>query len=204
MLAGVVLAAGRSSRFGSDKRIAACDQSDTLLTKSIFLIEPCCSRVFVVTKPSDAGREPSLLGYWWNHPKIVPVCASDAARGMGHSIANAVTELLKAEEANQARFSGLLLMLADMPYVKPESVQLLMAAHSLDNIVLPCYEYQNERHCGHPVIFGRRWFSSLQQLQGDRGGKSVLRNNPSAVLEIPVDDPGILLDVDRPDQLDAQ
>jgi molybdenum cofactor cytidylyltransferase len=203
-LAGVVLAAGRSSRFGSDKRQAEFDERHTLLTKSISLIEPCCDQVFVVTRPSDKECVQHLLGYWRNHPNVSPICASDADRGMGNSLAAAVTHLRQVEAQNGRPYSGLVLALADMPYIEPGTVRQVVAAHSIDNIVVPCYEYGSAKRWGHPVVFGRRWFELLMQLEGDRGGKSIIVGNPSAVEEVAVNDPGILRDVDQPEHLNPQ
>jgi molybdenum cofactor cytidylyltransferase len=200
-LAGVVLAAGRSSRFGSDKRLAAFDQGNTLLSKSISLIAPFCRRVFVVIKPGDLGHERNLLGQWSDHQDITVICARDSDRGMGHSIANAVSYLREVETEQGQVFSGLLLMLADMPYIDPDTMTKLAAAHSRDNIAVPFVECERSIRRGHPVVFGRRWFSDLEQLQGDRGGKSVIAGNPSAVVEVEVNDLGILHDVDQPGQL---
>lgn len=208
-----MLAAGRSFRFGSDKRVAAFDQRDTLLSKGISLVAPHCSRVFVVTKPGDLGQERALLGEWLDHPDVVVICARDSERGMGHSIANAVAHLRDEEDHQGQQFSGMLLMLADMPYIETDTVAALVAAHSPDNIVVPCVEKSTEsgveegidrasrKKRGHPVVFGRRWFDNLEQLQGDRGGKAVITSNPSAVVEVLVKDTGILYDVDRPEQL---
>lgn len=200
-LAGIVLAAGRSSRFGSDKRFASFDQHDTLLSKSISIIEPCCHRIIVVTRPADAGQEQVLLARWWGHPKVAARRATDSDLGMGHSIANAIAHLGEIEKQQEQGFSGLVLMLADMPYIQPDTVTKIVAAHSMDNIVVPCYEYTQSKRRGHPVVFGRRWFDRLQRLEGDRGGRSVIVGNPSAVVEVAVDDPGILHDVDQPTQL---
>ncbi|MEX1033129.1 MAG: nucleotidyltransferase family protein [Cellvibrionaceae bacterium] len=200
-LAGIVLAAGRSSRFGSDKRLAPHSANDTLLTQSIAVIEPACARVFVVTRVDDRDRGRELLGRWWGRDKVEQLCASDAEQGMGSSLANAISDVLAFEQAHRLQFDGVLLMLADMPYIDPITITKVVAAHSLDNIVLPCYQCETGKRWGHPVLFGRSWFNALQALHGDRGGRSIIQAHASARVEIAVNDPGILRDVDKPEDI---
>lgn len=201
-IAGIVLAAGQSNRFGSDKRLAAYDAQDTLLSKSISLIEPFCSRLFVVTKPADCDKERELLGPWWGCEKLAQVCARDASQGMGSSLANGIEQLRAFEKKQNRRFTGVLLMLADMPYIAPITIAKVVAAHSADKIVVSRYRpYGEKKSWGHPVVFGRLWFDALQALRGDRGGRAIIEANAKARVEIAVDDPGVLRDVDKPGDL---
>lgn len=201
-LAGLILAAGQSSRFGADKRLAPFGNGETLLTCSIALIEPFCEKVFVATRAEESERGPELLGRWWKRGNIEQFCAPDSAQGMGSTLANAMQRIRDFERAQGVEFSGLLLSLADMPYIKPETIVRIVAAHSIDNISLPCYHYPNGRkRCGHPVIFGRKWFDDLLTLRGDRGARRVIEVNAAARSEVPVNDSGIFRDVDRAEDL---
>ncbi|MEQ8800716.1 MAG: NTP transferase domain-containing protein, partial [Haliea sp.] len=56
---------------------------------------------------------------------------------------------------------------------------------------------------GHPVGFGRAFFSALARLQGDRGARDLVRRAGSGRLCLPLSDPGILRDVDYPADLAA-
>lgn len=201
-LAGIVLAAGQSSRFGSDKRLAVYDARDTLLSKSIALAEPFCAQLFVVTKPADWERMDHLLGYWSGHHKLEQLSAPNADQGMGASLADAVGYLGEFESNRSEYFTGALVMLADMPYISPASIETVVAAHSMDKIIVPCYQCETEKkRWGHPVLFGRRWFGDLRKLRGDRGGRSIVHEQADARVEVKVDDPGILRDVDKPDDV---
>lgn len=203
-VACVVLAAGQSSRFGSDKRLAAYDSRDTLLSKSIALAEPFCNQLFVITKPADDAIVQQLLGYWSGHPKLQQVVAPNANQGMGASLADAMIQLRDFENSHQKCFTGALVALADMPYITPGSIERVVAAHSMDNIVVPCYQGEAEaKRWGHPVLFGRKWFGDLRNLSGDRGGRFIVREQAGARVELETDDPGILRDVDSPDDVSA-
>lgn len=200
-LAGVVLAAGKSIRFGGDKRLAPYDGEDTLLSRSIALAEPFCERLFVVIKPTDQEQVPRLLARWWGHEKVAHVLAPDAHQGMGASLANAMAQLRGFENKQGRQFTGVLVALADMPYISSTSIAKVVVAHAADKIILPCYGDGAERHWGHPVLFGRLWFDALCNLRGDHGGRSIIQRNANARVEVRVNDPGIVRDVDRPEDI---
>jgi molybdenum cofactor cytidylyltransferase len=102
--------------------------------------------------------------------------------GMGDSIAAAV--------AATAGASGWLVMPADLPLVRSET--LLEVARALDQhpVVVPVFEGQR----GHPVGFNARCGSDLRNLKGNRGGAQVI--SAWGAMELIVSDPGICLDID--------
>lgn len=93
-------------------------------------------------------------------------------------------------------YQGWVIALADMPYVQPSTIcQLLSALESGADIAVLCY--QGKR--GNPVAFSRTHLAELLLLSGDQGARDLLRRYP--VVEVDVDDPGILQDIDRPEDL---
>jgi molybdenum cofactor cytidylyltransferase len=54
---------------------------------------------------------------------------------------------------------------------------------------------------GHPVGLHRRWAGELGGLRGDRGARDLLARNVEEIVTIETDDPGVLLDIDRPTDL---
>ena len=56
---------------------------------------------------------------------------------------------------------------------------------------------------GIPVLWRRTFFANLKALGADEGAKSVMAQNPEAVVEIPVGDPGIYFDIDSLEDIDA-
>jgi molybdenum cofactor cytidylyltransferase len=85
--------------------------------------------------------------------------------------------------------------LGDMPWVRPDTLLQVAASITPDRASVPTY--QGTR--GHPVGFGVAYGSGLSALQGDQGGRLLLREGRVTWLE--VDDPGILRDVDVPHDL---
>jgi molybdenum cofactor cytidylyltransferase len=72
-------------------------------------------------------------------------------------------------------------------------------ADSSRPIVAPFF--QGKR--GNPVLWPRRFFNEMQQISGDQGAKELLDKYPYIVHEMEVDDSGILVDIDTPDDLDG-
>lgn len=86
----------------------------------------------------------------------------------------------------------LLLTLGDTPFFAKQSVSLLLAARA--RIRVPSYLGV----WGHPKYFPRRFLPVLGSLSGDRGAKTLLSQYQDELDALEVEDPGILLDFDRP------
>lgn len=103
--------------------------------------------------------------------------------GMASSIAAGVLETRNAE--------GWAIFLADMPSIHPSTLRKLAQSWSDHSITAPVWRGLT----GHPVIFSRKYYNALTSLQGDRGARQLLRNNPD-VYSIETDDPGVCFDID--------
>ena len=112
--------------------------------------------------------------------------AADAALGMSRSLAAGVAAMRHAD--------GLLVGLADMPFVRPNTLWLLTAAmrRRPERIVRP----QHNGKPGNPVGFPAARYDALMRLQGDAGARDLLAGCAD-VFSVPVDDAGVLRDVDR-------
>jgi molybdenum cofactor cytidylyltransferase len=108
---------------------------------------------------------------------------------MGHSIAAGVWRLTTESQAK-----AVAIFLADMPLINRDTLEALLASAAPDSIVIPSYRGTR----GHPVLFGKRFWPSLSELSGDGGARSVIDSFPEALHLLELDDPGILLDVDTP------
>lgn len=94
--------------------------------------------------------------------------------------------------------AGWIIGLGDMPYVQATTIGGLLAALR-DGVDIAVPVYRGRR--GNPVAFSHRHLERLLALQGDRGARELLLDFP--VTDIPVDDSGILRDVDTQDDLRA-
>ena len=183
----LVMAAGNSRRFGADKRQASFGNK-TLLETTLEKAAPWKKSIRVILGPGDESLQASL-----SDQQVTTYSAKNARQGMGHSLADAILQLT----INEPNISRCLVMLADMPYLKTDTLKKLLDTLKDNDLVVPTYRGKR----GNPVGFGECYFSALKELTGDKGGKIVLQRNENSVLEIPVEDSGILRDIDRPEQL---
>ncbi|MCG8068103.1 MAG: nucleotidyltransferase family protein [Candidatus Thiodiazotropha taylori] len=182
---GVLLAAGSSRRFGANKLLQPMAGGEPMGVMAARHLLTAVSRGVAVVRPDDVELSAALseLGY-----RVVENQQPES--GMGESLAVAVTASLDA--------GGWLVALGDMPWINPQTIAEVAErlAHGA-SMVAPVYK--GER--GHPVGFATRWGERLVELSGDRGARQLLIDYPSDLELLPVDDPGILLDVDFPEQL---
>ena len=184
-IAGLLLAAGSGRRFGGDKRRALLPNGRGLLEQSLSTLYPNVDRVVIVVKTEEAWLR-SLLARFANTQVL---CVPDTG-GVGDSLAAAIQFV-----AADPTVDGVLVALADMPWLNPDTLQKLVAALAQYPLVAPCYQGRR----GHPVGFARRYFPPLAQCRGDRGAQSLLATE--VVHLCPVKDGGVLGDVDRREHL---
>ncbi|AXJ06341.1 molybdopterin-guanine dinucleotide biosynthesis protein MobA [Pseudomonas fluorescens] len=186
----IVLAAGEGSRFrevagaDKDKLLADCTGRDGAVRSVIeqVLVNLPASlekRVLVTTEARpQAMRMAQAYGC-----DIVLI----ESTGMGDSIAAGVAACPDAD--------GWLIVLGDMPFILPSSIERIVAAIAEDAVSVPTLNSDY----GHPVGFGRSFAAGLMALSGDRGARPLFAQG--RVVEVAVDDPGVLWDIDVPDAL---
>lgn len=182
----ILLAAGKSERFGGDKRLAAITlngHTQPMLLTTIQQIQASGLPLFVVLRPGDQqwGETLDKLNIDWG------ICP-EAALGMGHSLAFGV-------HATQ-HWNGWLIALADMPFILSQTYRDLAAALKRHPIVRPYLTSQPETP-GQPVGFQQLFACQLMQCCGDSGARHLLRQHPDKVHAFFTSDQGILLDIDR-------
>ena len=191
MVGAIILAAGTSRRFGDDKRKA-------LLANGKMVIEQTIDNVLqhfdtiILTLRHDDNQFQQTLRAKYRDQALETFLAPNSALGMGHSLANTIKEA--------GNWDGVFVFLADMPNICGSAILSLTTALQDDNIVIPLHEGRR----GHPVGFGRQFFDQLSALEGDAGAKAVLLNSADKVLEVYVDDPGVLQDIDQPEDLERK
>lgn len=126
---------------------------------------------------------------------IVIVHNPDYGTGLSSSLRTGLSTL-------PAEVTGVTVCLGDMPGVTSGLINRLIDAfvHTQSNgIIVPTHQGRR----GNPVLWARRFFPALGTLTGDSGGKQIIGADPSAVIEIPVEDDSVLTDIDTPDALAA-
>jgi len=94
--------------------------------------------------------------------------------------------------------SGAFLFLVDHPLVEPATIESLIMNLAPNRIVLPTFEGRR----GHPVLFSSDVLEEILALPSTEGANIVVRRDPERIIEVPVSAPGILVDVDTPEQFE--
>lgn len=193
MRVAVLLAAGASSRMGRPKLDLAFG-GETILSRSLRnLLAAELDRVLVVVASGGEARselvEPCEPHNYEDRVEVV-VNPSSSNDGLASSLRCGL-ELLP----EQTRI--VLVALADKPLVKPETIRTLLATFDAAGARIAHPVYRGEQ--GHPVLFVAELVEELLTLAGDRGGKSLLARHREEVLEIEVEDPGVCVDIDTPE-----
>ena len=182
-IVGLLLAAGSASRFGSDKLRHALPHGVPIAIQSARTLRAEVSEVIAVVRTKEAAADFEREGC------KVAVC-ENANEGMGVSLACA------ARAAGPR--DGYIVALADMPFLRPTSIAAVR--HALEKGAAIAAPYFRARR-GHPVGIAGRFYEQLTKLKGDEGARRVLAENETSLVKIPVGDPGVVRDIDRPEDL---
>jgi CTP:molybdopterin cytidylyltransferase MocA len=185
---GAVIAAGRSSRMGRSKALLPFGRSYpvTFLRQiAETMLHAGLDDILIVGRPEDeelrraVERLPLRTRYIPN---------PSHHRGQLSSIVAAV------KTVDRPGVHGLVVMPVDMPLVRLETWRRLLEVSSINptSIVRPAC---GGRH-GHPVIFDRGSFEALLRADPAVGAKSVIRAHAGQVLNVEVEDEGVLNDID--------
>lgn len=185
----VVLAAGRSTRMGADNKLLQNYAGKPLVRHAVEAALASKARsVAVVT-----GHQPEEIRAALSGLAVSFVHNPDFAEGISTSVRAGIAALPPDCDAA-------LIGLGDMPLVDAALLDRLIAAFEPEKgalIVLPVTQGQR----GNPVIWARRFFDDLLAVQGDAGGRQILKANSDAVIEIPVSSAAASFDVDTQEAL---
>ena len=181
----IIPAAGRSARMGSLKPLLESGGSTFLRRILTSLREGGAHPVLVVVR--EAGG---------------PV-AEEAKKAGGQVLLNPdpsagpVTSLQVGIRALPPDAEGVLFCPVDHPLFSASTVRALIEAFRTQRPALVIPSFEGWR--GHPVLFGRRLFAELLEEDLPEGARTVVRRYLESRLQLPVDDPGILADIDTPE-----
>ncbi len=189
-ICAVVLAAGQSSRMGRPKALLRCaPTNDTFLVRIVRTVrDGGVSDVVVVGRPEDEALRAHAAGFL---PPIEYVANPAPLRGQ-------LSSLIVGIDCVEARGAGaVLVMPVDIPLVSARTIARVLAA-AADSTALIVRATHDGRH-GHPVLFRRAVFHALRAADAAVGAKAVLHSHAEQVLNVEVDDPGVLRDFDAPE-----
>ena len=184
-IAGVLLAAGSASRFGSDKLSHPLPDGTPIAVAAARTLKAALPRSIAVVRSAQSPLAALLA----REGLSVVECA-DASEGMGRSLAAGVRASADA--------AGWIVALADMPFVGQDTITRLAAELGRGAVIATPVK---DGVRGNPVGFSAALRARLEAFRGDAGARSLLQAEKDRITVVAVNDPGILRDIDRPADL---
>jgi molybdenum cofactor cytidylyltransferase len=181
-VSAIVLAAGLSTRMGSVKPLARVGGKTMLERVLMTLQESRVDETIVVL-----GHAAELIRESVSFGAARTVMNVAYREGMSSSIRLGLASV-------RADAAAALIVLADQPFLKAETIDLLIEEYQRKRpeIVIPVY-----RGCrGNPVLVDRSLFIELSALSGDIGCRAIFGNHEGGILRVQVADAGVSLDLD--------
>lgn len=188
MIAAIVLAAGRSTRFGANKLLQPLGGKPIIRHTVEAIVASKVDAVRVVT-----GNDADLVKAALADLPITFVDNLDFSTGLSASLICGVKSL-------PMNCDGAVVVLGDMPFLRPGVVDGLIDSFAPEvgrAICVPVYQGRR----GLPVLWARRFFPEILQLKGDAGAKQLMALHGDLVYELEVGDDGIHIDIDTPEDL---
>lgn len=184
-ICGLLLAAGSATRFGEQKLLHPLSQGTSILAKSAYTLRKAIPNCIAVVK-SDTDEVSKIL----IDLEYKLVVNPNPENGIGSSIQCGILNSIA---------DAWVIALADMPFIQVDTIKTI--AENLKNgekIVAPLYK---ERR-GHPVGISSIYKNQLIKLEDDVGAKNILQKYKSDLKTFETDDPGVIQDIDRKQDLE--
>ena len=181
----IITAAGMSTRQKQNKLlIRSCNE--TMIEKTISKFLNLVLDVFVVIGHQKEVIVPILYNRFRNDIYIVD------NRNYKNGLASSLNAGIKAAGKN---YDYIGFCNGDKPFIKEKTIEILLKYINdiQPKILVPRYIEQN----GHPTFFSKDYIKDFTLISGDFGGLEVIKNYPTAVTYLPVNDAGVILDMDK-------
>ena len=184
--AAVILAAGKSERFGAAKLLCPF-RGKSLLMHAVEAVKGVVKGpVVVVTGAWKVDVEPALEG-----SGVTIVYNEWFGEGMAASIRKGIAALTGAGE----HIDGTFVLVGDQPYVDTELLERMLLRQEMTRLPIVASHY--DEIIGTPVLFHKMMFPHLLELTGDKGARSILQENPDRVATVLFPDGAT--DIDTPE-----
>ena len=187
MVTCILLAAGESRRFGSPKALAQIKGQTLIAALTQRLIAAGAGKIVVVLGADSEQIQPRIP----QNPCLAVVLNKDHLEGQTSSFKAGL-------EAVPQETRGVMLLPIDVPFVKKETLEALIATFMEKQplILMPTFE----GNFGHPPIFSSKLIPEFKELKNSDPLNTVQRHHADRILEIPVTDEGIRASFNTPEE----
>ncbi len=180
-VSAIVMAAGLSRRMNRNKLKMKINDKYIFeyILDTIKNCDSCFNEVIVVAKDDDVLKKSGDRGY---------KCVKNEMSHMGQSVS------VKLGIENSGMADGYMFFVADQPFIKRSTIKRLLEEFEKnpDSIVVACYN----GIIGNPVIFPRIFREHLLKLEGDTGGRIIIKNSPDKTIKVHIQSDDEFMDID--------
>ena len=188
-VAAIVLAAGQSRRMGAINKLLAEIDGTPMVQRVVDAISASRVETIIVVTGHQAANVRSVLA------ERTVEFADNPSFDEGLS-----SSLIAGINALDTDVDGVLICLGDMPRIKPEHIDRLIASFDPSEGRGICVPTARGKR-GNPVLFGREFFEDLKSIAGDVGARHLIGEYGDIVHEVELADDSIFVDVDTPQAL---
>jgi molybdenum cofactor cytidylyltransferase len=188
-VSAVVLAAGMSRRMGTPKQLLRIE-GKTVLQRTLENVRASVADEIVLVLGFAAQAVEQAIAT----DGLKVVRNADYEQGMGTSLRTGLAAVNPAA-------SAAIIVLADQPFVQAATLNQLVECHRARGAQIAIPVFRGFR--GNPVLLDRSVFAELRELSGDVGCRAIFGNHTENIRKLPVEDPGILIDIDSREDLDS-
>jgi molybdenum cofactor cytidylyltransferase len=184
--AGIILAAGMSTRFGRLKQMLEISDSTILAMVIDAAVKSDLDRVVLVLGHEANAIKASLDDKLLNS-RIITALNPRYEEGMSTSLRCGLMEV-------KGEFPSIMVFMGDQPLLSHEVIDLVLRSfrESDRGICIPVHKGQRSL----PVCFASMYYDDILVITGDRGAREIIAGNPEDVLTVEVEDPAPFMDID--------
>ena len=184
--AGIILAAGASTRFGEPKQLLRLKDKYMLEWVLDAALQSALNRVVMVLGYSHQ-KILQALGEKTRHAKLLLAINPQYKKGQSLSLNLGLSKV-------KDDYPAVMFLLGDQPMLDAATINMLLERFWTDGKDICVPSYRGKRKT--PVIFSRRFYTRLLGIKGDKGARQLIDENPDRALTVEIDNPICFLDID--------
>jgi len=181
----ILLASGNSIRFKGNKLLASVNNKPMYMNVVEKILKLNFNKIILVTQYEEIKA--ALV-----EQPIQVIMNKNSELGISHSIKLGISDDMEAD--------AYMFMVCDQPFISLESIEKLIDRFMKSNKGMACVQYEGK--LGNPTIFSRKYMQELLSLNGDVGGKSIMKKHLDDLEKVQISHKVELMDIDTREKLE--